>query len=452
MLSEAKHLASPATADRIRQRRGRAPLQGLGASLVIAAVAFATLLSFSSSASAQGGIDVRSSTARTEFPTGLVFTLDASIPGELEEARLVYQIAPDGVRAQAPPECTGGTTIACRYQLANSRRNPLIPGAEVTYFWRLTIGGERQETASQTVTYEDTRHTWQTLSDGNLTLWWYAGGEEEARRVLAAGRESLDRIGALLQTTVDFPVKLFYYESAEEMQPAIVPTASEGVVTLGEVVYSDTAMVSADVAPEEIARHEIAHIVVRQALDGPYDVPAWLNEGTAVFAQSSPLPGQQSALDQAISTGRVISVRSLSSSSSGGISSRVELFYGQSWSLVDFLVADYGEQRFAQLFQAFAEGARANEALQQVYGFDQDGLENAWREQLGLPPRVEPTPEDDPAPQPTDDAPAPDGEGSNAQDGDGVPVLVIVAIVVLTMALAGSMLGAGLLLARRRLR
>ena len=69
----------------------------------------------------------------------------------------------------------------------------------MTYFWRITSGGETTETEPQLVVYEDTRFDWKTVSEGNLTVWWYAGDEEEARGVLAAGREALDNIGALLR-------------------------------------------------------------------------------------------------------------------------------------------------------------------------------------------------------------------------------------------------------------
>jgi hypothetical protein len=204
-------------------------------------------------------------------------------------------------------------------------------------------------------------------------------------------------------------------------------------------------MVAADAAPEEIARHEVAHIVVRQAVRSAGGLPDWLNEGTAVFAQTQPLPGQRRALERAISSGEVFSVRSLSSASSGATSERVELFYGQSWSLVDFLVTTYGEEQFAQLFQAFDEGATTADALQQVYGFNQDGLENAWRESVGLPPRSVPTPNGS---QGAATAESPD-EPSSVDGGGGSDIVVIAVIVALTVILAGGLVATAIYLARR---
>ena len=387
-------------------------------------------------AGAQSDVDVRESSARSDFPNGIIFTLEAASSSGFDDVRLVYKIAPDGVRATATADCTGGALVSCTFDLGRSQRNLLIPGAEVTYFWRITAAGETETTEPQLIVYEDDRFDFRTVSDGNLTLWWYSGSQDAAERVLAAGRETLDGIGMLLQTDVDFPVKIFYYASASEMAPAIIPSGVEGIVTAGEVFYSDTAMVSGS-APDEIARHEIAHIVIREAVRGPFGVPDWLNEGTAVFAQSQPLSGQSRALESAIQSGDVFSVRSLSSASSGARPENVSLFYGQSYSLVAFLVESYGPEQFAELFRTFKEGATTAGALEQVYGFDQDGLENAWRDSVGLGPRQAPTLD----PDRTDPAPV--------SDDDSASTTVVIAVVALAALFVVVLLGAGAVVIRR---
>ncbi|MCH7698911.1 MAG: hypothetical protein IH865_08250 [Chloroflexi bacterium] len=415
---------------------------------IAAAIAVALLLAaFASTVGAQTGVELRASSARSDFPNGLVFNMTLEAAAGFDEVRLIYQIAPDGVRTTAQPDCTEGAVASCRFDLASGPRASLIPGAEVTYFWRITSGGETTETARQLVVYEDTRFDWKTVSEGNLTVWWYAGDEEEARGVLAAGREALDSIGALLQTSVDFPVKIIYYDTARDMQAAILSNSGEGVVTRGEVVYSDTAMVSADSVPGDITRHEVTHIVVREALRGPFDIPDWLNEGLAVYAQIQPLSDQQQAVDAAIRSGQILSVRSLSSASVGAIGSRVSLFYGQSWSLVDFLIETYGEQKFAELFANFREGNTTAGALEEVYGFDQDGLENEWRAEVGLPPRSVPTTSDPVQNEPTEE---PNLEPINdADDDSGTSSALIAIIVALTAIVVGGIVLAGFVLVRR---
>jgi hypothetical protein len=415
---------------------------------LVVVIALAVLAFAGHIASAQSAVDVQSSTATIDFPYGIRFDLKAGASSAPSDVRLVYQIAPDGVRATAPAQCTGTTDITCGYELLGSDQNIIIPGAVVTYSWSMDVGGASQTTPDQQVTYQDTRFDWKTLTQGNMTLWYYSGSEDNARAVLAAGYDSEQKSSALLQTTVDYPVKLYLYRTAQDLQPAIQANNAAGVVTLGEVVYSDTAMISADASPQDIARHEVAHVVQRALLNGPYDAPPWLNEGMAVYEQSEPISGQREAVDAAIQGGNVISVRSMTSYSSGAQSGNVLLFYGEAWSLVKFLIDTYGDQKFSDLYKAIAAGSGTPGALQQVYGFNEDGLENAWRASVGLPPREAPTPKEDA--NATSAAPT-QAENTNASSssGDSSKVLVIAVVIVVTVLVAGGLLGLAFVVARR---
>jgi hypothetical protein len=225
------------------------------------------------------------------------------------------------------------------------------------------------------------------------------------------------------------------------------------VQVLGEVVYSDTAMVSADVATLDITRHEVAHIVTRQATKGPFEVPAWLNEGTSVFSQSRPLAGHDTALQSAIKGDRVLSMKELNSSAAGSSGATVGLYYGQSGSIVKYLVDTYGADKFADLLKTFKDGSTPDKAFQAVYGFDEFGLENEWRQSVGLAPRAASA---TPTPQPSAEArsastPAPNATSSSSKSSDSggdstVTIVVIAGLAVLVLALAG----AAVVLVRRR--
>lgn len=69
------------------------------------------------------------------------------------------------------------------------------------------------------------------------------------------------------------------------------------------------------------------------------------------------------------------------------------LAYSQSYSVVAFLLERYGPEKLQELILALAEGVSTDEALESVYGMNTDGLEMAWREAIGAPPRqIPPTP------------------------------------------------------------
>ncbi len=420
-----------------------------GAALVAAVLALGAIAGLSRSVGAQT-LHVDSVEATNAFPAGAVFSIFARIPEPPKEVRLRYSIAPDGTEAMRVAECSGMNPIGCRATVGDTLDTFMIPGAEVTFSWEFTLpDGTRLTTDPQRFVYEDTRFEWNTESAGNVTVYYYGSNRDLARRALAAAEETLDRLGGMLGVRVAFPVKVFLYEDASTMRPAILSNPRAGVVTLGEVYFSDTAMVAADVAPEDVTRHEVAHIVIREATRGPFGVPAWLNEGTAVWAQEEPLGGELDALDAAIARDRVLPLQVLSSSSAAGNPDTVSLFYGQSYSVVNYLITTYGEEKFRQLFAVFKEGATTDKALRTVYGLGVRELENAWRASLGLPPRAIPSPTVEATPAGTR---TPVGATSGQQpagDDGGFPVAVVVAIAAGALALAGAIVGLGVIAARK---
>jgi hypothetical protein len=389
--------------------------------LVVALFAFALT---GSPARAQEGVDVISDVPRNDFPTGVTFTLSFNAPSPPDEVRLRYELAPDGTGATAIASCQGTAPVNCTYTLTSGRGIFVIPGAEITYNWEITdASGNRTSTPEQLYVHTDTRFSWQELTQDNVTVQFHPGLEDDAPAVLQAAVEAMQQVGQLEQTTVTFPVKVFLYATAGEMQPAIVPGGGRGVTVLGEVVYSDTAMVSADQSTLDITRHEVAHIVTREATKGPFGIPGWLNEGISVFSQDRPLPGHQSALETAIDSDRVLSMPELNSSSTGGSAGTVGVYYGQAGSIISYLVQTYGGEKFAELLRTFKEGSRVDDAFEKTYGFDQAGLETEWRAFVGLPARVAPP---TPTPQPeeaggaaTPAAPGNGGSASSDSDGGG---------------------------------
>jgi hypothetical protein len=293
--------------------------------------------------------------------------------------------------------------------------------------------------------HQDTRFTFATLKQGNVTVYYHSGAQSQAQAVLQAAADTLQKVGQLEGTQVTFPVKVFVYTTAGEMQPSIAPGGSApGVVILGEVVYSDTAMVSEDVETLDIVRHEVAHIVTAQATKGPYGIASWLNEGISVYSQTQVLSSHASALASAIKANRVLSMTQLNSSSTGSASDTVSLFYGEAGSIVKFLVDTYGREKFAALLKTFKDGSTADNAFQTVYGFDALGVENNWRQSVGLPPRAASATATPRATEQARGAVTPVGSGTSATStsssgGTNVIAIVIIAgMIVLVAAAAGT--------------
>jgi hypothetical protein len=109
--------------------------------------------------------------------------------------------------------------------------------------------------------------------------------------------------------------------------------------------------------------------------------------------------GYDDALRGAVRNNDLDTVRRLSGRT--GDASRVNLWYAEVWSIVDYLIRQHGEEKMAQLLKIFGRGADPDDALMEVYGFDRDGLTARWWDSLGA--EVPPALQDESATAPGDD-------------------------------------------------
>jgi len=131
--------------------------------------------------------------------------------------------------------------------------------------------------------------------------------------------------------------------------------------------------------------HELTHLVVHQATFSPYgQLPLWLDEGLATYSEGELDPDLRSSLDRAISEGTLISVRTLCSPFSA-YADKARLSYAESYSLVKYLLDNYGHDKMLDLLIILKQGSTYDEALTEIYGFDIDGLDADWRATLTSP-------------------------------------------------------------------
>jgi len=368
-----------------------------GKGLAALALAILLLTGVSRPALAQEGIIVTSNTYEFRFAEEIVFRLEARSESEIEEVVLLYRIGGEEVINRGYPDFTPGKEVTAEYVM-DVQRGEIPPFSEIEYFWRIEdAAGNRLDTEPISFVYEDDRFSWQSLTQGKVTLYWYDADRAFAQRLLDVAWKSLARLEKEMGVELEEPVKLVVYQSKADMLKALAPKGrvfEAQVITLGTVVSRDTVLLHGthrDV--ERTIAHELCHVVVGLATENPYgDIPAWLNEGLAMYSEGELRRENREALERAIRENRLISVRSLTAPT--GKPEEINLFYGEAYSVVEFLLKTYGKEKMAELLAVFKEGATYDDALMRVYGFDQDGLDARWRESLGLPPRgvVEATP------------------------------------------------------------
>ena len=157
----------------------------------------------------------------------------------------------------------------------------------------------------------------------------------------------------------------------------------------GGVTFTRYGIIAIGIAPNNLSwgtkaiAHELTHLVVHQMTFNPYTgLPSWLEEGLAMYNEGVLSAPFTAYLERAIAEDSLISVRSLSSPFSA-YAEESYLSYAQSYSVVDFLINNYGQSKMLELLDTFSEGSSYDGALEKVYSFDMDSLDTLWRDYIG---------------------------------------------------------------------
>ena len=462
----------------------------LVASLALAAGLLAAVLTgaFTPRPAGADGLEAGVTTVRSDDPTSVRFTIRVQSPSGIESATFSYRVLnPDGnVGGSGAASFGPGTEADVTFELATrdlsiSRYIPI--GSDFVFFWEFVDGdGDTVITPEESYRFLDGRYQWQSRTENGVSVFWYGGNDRNAELAMLATLSVLDSLGRLLETEVPYPVKVVVWRNEREGELA---QRSRGgvfdarVITGGSRVAPDLLHVYDSLGNfVDVVRHEAAHITTHVAGDGPFtNVPSWLDEGTAVYTQNDPGANYEAGLNFSIQTDTTFVLRTMQSPANRA--EEVDRFYGQSWSTVDFMISEFGEAKFAELYREIYSGERTDDALTTVYGVDQDGLYNLWRVANGLPERLfaprtastaVPLTEATRAPLaiPTSVSSAGDSSGGDTSgggstspvtpeagdgggetlsgDGSAATGIIVAAITVL---LAGGLFGGGALLLRR---
>ncbi len=343
---------------------------------------------------AQAAIRIVAATEGYSFSESLSFALEAQSATPIVEVILFYGMVDEPLVRRIYPDFVPGTDIQINH---TERLEPgqFAPGTMLRTWWQIkTEERASLKTEVRVFEYTDTSQQWRALQGAQVDIFWYGRDEKGARDLLGKAEAALERLRSEMGVPIAERIRIYIYNSQRDMQPALSPR-SEGyddrVTTLGVAMGHDTLLLLGthrDV--ESTLAHELSHIVVGIATDNPYaDLPRWLDEGLAMYAEGTLPVGNQRALDDAIENDALLSIRSMTSYS--GQASQVDLFYGEAFSIVDWMLRDLGQDKMQQLLMVFREGVRQEQALQRVYGMGLDQLDNSWRASLGLGPRRTPT-------------------------------------------------------------
>jgi len=352
---------------------------------------------------AQGELTILGNSAGVEFPFQLNFNLSARSNVNITDIRLCYTVDRTSfaqITSEAYIEFMPSTNVDVSWALEMVKIGGLPPGSSLEYWWTVKdASGNKVETAPVQVQFDDIRYTWRSLTQGKVTIYWYNGDDSFAQELMAATQQALGRLVEDTGAYLEKPVKLYIYANADDLKGAMVYPQE----WWGGVTFTRYSIISIGIAPNNLdwgktaIAHELSHLVIGQMTLNPYNSPpTWLDEGLAMHTEGMLGPEFATYLSRAIAEDGLISVQSLSSPFSA-YAEEAYLAYAQSYSLVEFLITNYGQSKMLELLNTFRQGSGYDAALQTVYGFDMDGLDSLWRDYVtkqyrvaekGMPPAL----------------------------------------------------------------
>ncbi len=328
--------------------------------------------------------------AAVVFPEYIDFNLSIQSEIKITDIRLQYIVkrhsfadVTQEIIADVPVSNGSSAEVYWRWDMRTTGSMP--SGAIISYRWLVTdINGGKYETAFATVRFDDNNYLWQGITEGDITLYWYQGNNDFAAELMQTCQNALIQLGEDMGVYLDEPVRIYIYSSSSALQNAMI-FAQEWA---GGVAYTNYGAIAIGISKSNMSWgkraivHELAHLVTYQMTSNAYNsIPIWLNEGISMYAEGELENNYEYYLESAALTGTLISVQTLCSPFSS-FSDQSYLSYAESYSLVEFLIENYGHENIYELLSIFKKGSTYDDALLHVYGFDTDGLNDIWQDYI----------------------------------------------------------------------
>jgi len=260
---------------------------------------------------------------------------------------------------------------------------------------------------------------WQELKGEHFII-YYVSDEAFARKV----RDTAEIYYRQIALDLGYPrysefwlwdkrVKIYLYPDHSSFLKATgQPEWSQGMADYGkkEIVGYNLSQVFLD----SILPHEMAHLIFRDFVGFKGEIPLWLDEGVAQWAEKNKRAYIKKLIKKAYDEDRLLSLEDIMKLDIRNIRNKegvyvrsttsktgeprvlflsgdnlVSLYYLESVSLVGFLIETFGSDSFSHFCRQLRDGKRINEALTSTYPNyirNLEDLERRWRKYLSQLP------------------------------------------------------------------
>ncbi len=228
---------------------------------------------------------------------------------------------------------------------------------------------------------------WQSLKSTHFVIFYKCAGKDTVDNFAQKAESCYSNITEDLGFnrfnfwTWDNRARIYLFDNQEDYRKDTGALAWSA----GEAVVENKLIKTFVTAPgflDNILPHEVAHIIFRGMVgfNNPA-VPIWLEEGVASY-QGENIHLVRTKLADRIKSGDFINLNDLSrfSESASEDKAKVGLFYAESYSLVKYLISEFGRERFVFFCQSLRDSGNLSAALSKAYSFpNMASFEEGWK-------------------------------------------------------------------------
>lgn len=352
------------------------------------------------------GVTIGETTAVSEYPAGAPFTVTIESEKEVNTVNLVVRYPHNsGTRALAERTDNENEWRAVVYDLGNQP-----PWQEFNFYWSISfIDGTGIETTPHFFVYSDPTREWLLSETPLLKLYWFDRPDEfgqVAQEGMAAmqdrwtqgfgqplsytpiavlfpdlssfaefrqgGEDGSRRLAGFTSSDLGMTVQRFVEQGRDITCPAYPPADKQDDAWLFDYTTS-------------VITHEVAHLYQYENNIGG---PTWLIEGGATWFSLNPDRGGPWMRDRAEDSDYPTFQGPGPSTSSNLPNGCNALAYWQGSSMYQYIYGAYGMEAIGILMDRISRNFRLDDALTDATGQDLAGIEQEWRDYMGLKAEV----------------------------------------------------------------
>jgi hypothetical protein len=229
--------------------------------------------------------------------------------------------------------------------------------------------------------------SWQLFKSTHFFIFYRSASDNELNTLSQKAEECYNNIADDLGLnrfnfwTWDNRAKIYLYDNKEEY----LKETNSADWSIGQATTRNKTIQTFLTAPEfldNILPHEMAHIIFMEMVGSNNPaVPLWLEEGAASYHEKE-IASVKADLAQRIKQGDFINLDTLSRFKvlSSEDPEKVKLFYAESYSLVKYLISEFGQDKFVFFCQELRDNRNFTAALSRAYSFGNlQDFESSWK-------------------------------------------------------------------------